>query len=330
MANQTATRPVGRAGHTENHTANQTGDDASGSQAGPALDPSAPTENHTANQTGDASGSQAAPASDSSPPTDNQNQTGDAVSSLSQPAQDPVVQTENQTILGLHAVMESLGDQADLAGTVHGLTNDGETVGLGKIGGDNLLTDTAQEPGDILNGTSPVADAANLITDAGHDVSATGGLVQGIGSDLSNPNVLQDASNGLTGATLGSPDGSPMVSVGAGPSGGSPILDAGVLTTPDNGAPISVAAGNGPNLADIQALDGGGDHLVTGNAGAAGGTPLADAGILHRRIRNRRSPPMSAADPTSPTPACSETATRCRTRPAWPKARSAPTAPAII
>jgi hypothetical protein len=260
-----------------------------GAAAPSAQDPAVQPENQTANQSGDASSSHASPAADPSLQTDSlmTSQAGDALNSLSQPEQDSAVQTENQTILGLHALMEDLGHQTDLVGTTHGLTNDGETVGLGKVGGDNSVTDTAQAPGDILNGTSPVADAANLVTDAGHDVSATGGFVQGIGTDLSNPDVVQDVANGLTdatlgspAATLGSPNGSPMVSAGVGPSDGSPILDAGVLTSPDGGTPISVAAGNGQNLANVQALDSSGDHLIAGNAGAAGGTPLADTGLL--------------------------------------------------
>jgi hypothetical protein len=212
------------------------------------------------------------------------NQIGDVLNSTSNPAQDPVVQTENQTILGVHAAMEAFSDEADLAGTFHGLTNLGETAGLGRVGGDNLITDTAQTPGDVANGASPVADTANIVTDAGDTVGAAGGFVQGIGSDLSNPDVAQDVTNGLTGATLGTGTNGgsePLVSAGAGASGGSPILDTGVLTTPDSGTPISLAAGNGQNIANVDALNGSsGDHLITGDAGAAGGSPIADAGVL--------------------------------------------------
>jgi hypothetical protein len=211
------------------------------------------------------------------------NQIGDVLNSLSDPAQDPVVQTENQAILGFHADLEALSDSIGVPGTFHGLTNTGETVGLGRVGGDNLITDTAQTPGDIVNGASPVADAATLVTDTGRDVSAVGGMVQDTGSDLSNPDVVQDVTNGLTDTALGSGanGGSSLVSADAGPSGEAPIANAGVLGTPDDSSPISVAAGNGPNVANVDALDGGsGDHLITGDAGAAGGTPITDAGVL--------------------------------------------------
>jgi hypothetical protein len=217
-------------------------------------------------------------------------QIGDVLNSLSDPAQNPAVQTENQTILDFHSLLENTGDQADLVGAIHGLTNTGETVGLGKVGDDNLITDTAQAPGDLLNGANPVSEAANTVTDTGQIVSAAGALIQGAGSDLSNPDVVQDAATGLSGATLGGGDG-PLISASAGPSGESPILDAGVLTPAANDAPVGAAIGNGPSLVNAQLLDnndplnlngadGSGDHLVTGSAGAPGGTPVGDAGVL--------------------------------------------------
>ena len=88
-------------------------------------------------------------------------QIGNTLNALSTPAQDPVVQAENQEILSIHATMEDLSHQLDIADAVHGLTNTGETVGLGRVGGDNLITDTAQTPGDILNGASPVTQVSD-------------------------------------------------------------------------------------------------------------------------------------------------------------------------
>ena len=40
----------------------------------------------------------------------------------------------NQTVLGTHAALEGTSDQNGVAGTVHGVTNLGETAGLGHIG----------------------------------------------------------------------------------------------------------------------------------------------------------------------------------------------------
>ena len=184
-------------------------------------------------------------------------QNADYVNSLSDPTQNPLVQTENQTILDLHAFMETLGHQTNLNGTIHGLTNLGETAGLGRIGGDNLITDVLHAPGDILNCDSAVGVAANLIVDAGNTVVAAGAFVEGIGHDLSNPHVVQDVVHGLIGPTLGDCSDSKqehLISIEAGPKGGAPILDAGVLTTPDGSTPVNIDIGNGPNILDVHAL----------------------------------------------------------------------------
>ena len=213
------------------------------------------------------------------------NQIGNVLNAISDPAQNPAVQAENQTILGLHAALEATADASGLAGTVHGLTNTGETLGLGRIGGDNLLTDTAQAPGDIVNGASPVAVATTIVTDADHVFTAAGGMVTGAGYDIANPNLASDVVNGLAGAALGGvPNGGSesLVTVGAGTPGGSPILNTGILTAPDDATPVGVGVVNGPNIVNIHLLDGiSGGHLITGTGGApGGGSPLADAGLL--------------------------------------------------
>jgi hypothetical protein len=250
------------------------------------------------------------------------NTIGDTLNSLSDPAQDPAVQAENQTILDIHSDIETLGHVTNLNATAHGLTNFGETFGLGKVGGDNLVTDTAQTPGDISNGAAPASEGAGLVTDAGQTTSAGGLFIEGIGTSLSNPDVVQDASSGLTnvamndaGNGLGTVNGlsgidtlgldglgvngnggEPLVSAGGGAPGNSPILDTGVLASPDNSQPISIAAGNGQNIANVDALSssnpldlggdlGGngssGDHLISGDAGSASGSPIAQAGVLN-------------------------------------------------
>lgn len=244
------------------------------------------------------------------------NSTGDLLNSLSEPAQDPVVQIGNQTIMDLHAAFETLGHENGLNGTMHGLTELGETVGFGKVGGDNLITDTAQAPGDILNGASPVTEAADIVTDGGQTLRAAGVMVEGIGSDLSD----QDLVNGLP--TLG--DGgdcgpavsvdpvvsidadvagdSPIMaarffaapntlSVGVGESGDSPIVTADVLADPSDGTPIDVSIGGGQDIADVSVLPNGlgssdcapasdDGHLITANAGDPDGASILNAGVL--------------------------------------------------
>lgn len=74
------------------------------------------------------------------------------------------------------------------------------------------------------------------------------------------------------------------ISVGEPGSTGTPLINSGILhTAPNDNSPISLAIGNGAvvgNLADVHALDGSNGSLVSGDAGAAGGNPLAIAGIL--------------------------------------------------
>ena len=123
---------------------------------------------------------------------------GDELNALFRPEHNDVVQAANTLILDLHANMEQIGHRTNLNGTTHGLTTDGETLGLGRIGCDNLITEVAQTPGDILGCENPISQVAHIVQDAGQVVSATGGLIQGIGSDLSNPHVIADIVHGVT------------------------------------------------------------------------------------------------------------------------------------
>lgn len=208
----------------------------------------------------------------------------------SDPTQSPVVQLENDTILDLHAAMESFSHSAGLNGSLHGLTNTGETAGFGRIGDDNLLTDALQAPAATENGATPNSEGSGLIVDAGHTVSAAGDLVSGAGSDLANPDIAQDIANGSADELLGDGSGS-MISAGVGQRGDAPIFNTGVLAAADDSNPISVSAGQGPSILDAHALnhgvpsdllsgDNSGDHLVTGEAGASGDYTVANAGIL--------------------------------------------------
>jgi hypothetical protein len=190
------------------------------------------------------------------------NTTGDLLNDQSDPAQDPAIAIENQTILGFHAALEALSHDTNTVAALHGLTDAGETVGLGKIGGDNLITDVAQIPGDTLDGANPITSVADLVTDAGQSTTAAGNFVQGVGTDLGHPNLVNDVTDGLTGVALGDGSGSEsLISANAG------------------GTPIDIAPGN-PNIVDANVLNGGDDHLVTGAAGAHGGPTYADTGLL--------------------------------------------------
>jgi hypothetical protein len=240
--------------------------------------------------------------------------TGSALSSLSEPAQNFAVQTENEGVLDFHFALEEAAHDAGLTRTVHGLTETGETFGLGKIGEDNLITDAAQAPGDVVDGATPQGVASNIIHDAGEVVSGGGEIVQGLGEDAANPDLVDDAVDAVTdgrvvdamtegagnvvngaadnlldgvsgglgdlpGGGTGSGAGDSLVAVGAGESGGTPILDTGVLNAAPGDSPIGVAAGSGDNLADIDALDGSSGRLVSADGGAPGNAVL-DAGVL--------------------------------------------------
>ena len=109
-----------------------------------------------------------------------------------------LVQTANSAILDLHHELEQLGHETNLNGTLHGLTDLGETVGLGRIGGDNLITHAIEAVPNILSCGDPIGEVANLVTDAGKVVSAGGNLIQGVGHDLSNPHVVSDIVDGLS------------------------------------------------------------------------------------------------------------------------------------
>jgi hypothetical protein len=197
---------------------------------------------------------------------------GNVLNALSEPAHNPVVDFANEAILDVHAALEGLGDETNLSGTTHGLTNLGETAGLGRIGGDNLITDVAHLPGDVLNGANPVTEVAGIVTDVGQTVSATGGLVQGLGTDLSAPNVISDVLNGVTGrgipggSTAGGNDHNISLNVGE----GSPLLNLGVLATPDGTSPVEVDVGNGANVVNLGLLTHGGGILQFPDLGGAG------------------------------------------------------------
>ena len=112
---------------------------------------------------------------------------------------DAVSATANQIVLDTHAQLEGLGHAvAPLNGPLHGLTNLGETVGLGHIGaGGNLITDLTSA------GADPAGSGAipSLPSDAGAVAAAAGALLGSVTAAPANGNGLVGADGILSPAT---------------------------------------------------------------------------------------------------------------------------------
>ncbi|WP_342107539.1 hypothetical protein [Methylobacterium sp. SI9] len=93
----------------------------------------------------------------------------------------PVTNLANMAVLDVHMTLENLGHEIPLLNdAIHGLTNLGETVGLGHLGeGGNLLTDVAGLPGDLLGGQG-LGAVSPILGDVGAVTNAAGGLVDGV------------------------------------------------------------------------------------------------------------------------------------------------------
>ncbi|MGU3475785.1 hypothetical protein [Methylobacterium sp. D48H] len=133
----------------------------------------------------------------------------------------PVANLANTAVLDVHMTLENLGHEVPLLnGAVHGLTNLGETLGLGHLGeGGNLLTDAAALPGALLGGQG-LGALSPILGDVGAVAGAAGGLlggVTGIVGDLGGAGApgagslltpVTAAVDGLLGTvTGGAPDG---------------------------------------------------------------------------------------------------------------------------
>ncbi len=101
----------------------------------------------------------------------------------------PAETLANSGVIAFHDTIEGASDVGGMSGSVHGVTNLGETIGLGHLGaGDNLLTDVADTPSDLLAGnTSTLGD---LPTDAVNVAGAAGGLASGVESDAASGTFL--------------------------------------------------------------------------------------------------------------------------------------------
>ncbi|MCG6207508.1 hypothetical protein LPW26_22915 [Rhodopseudomonas sp. HC1] len=200
----------------------------------------------------------------------------------------PVLNVANAAVLDLHNVLESLSDQTGTASIVHGLTNLGETIGLGQLGAEpgaggnsNLLTDVLNLPGDTLNGDlgSSLDHIGTDLTDVVHATAGLGNsvlngpdalnpipeLISSVGSDLqSNPLLTlggteADGKSGLLSGVVGDLSHSSsghLVDANVDGLGTSPlVVDALAATGTGPQSPIDVnvvdVGPNGPQVADI-------------------------------------------------------------------------------
>ena len=186
-------------------------------------------------------------------------------SPLLDPTANPLATAANDAVLDVHASIEGAGDATGIIGTTHGLTGLGETIGLGEIGGDNLLTHGLDAPGDILAGD--LGDVTAIPSDVANIGTAATNLVDGVASDAG----ALASGNGLVGALDGGTTG------GEGALGGL-ATDVGLGQTGTALGGIGTL-GAGGLVGDVQhvATDALGDvPVLTGTAGALGAGAGAD------------------------------------------------------
>lgn len=215
----------------------------------------------------------------------------------------PVLDAANTLVLDVHSELEILSDQTGVPAIVHGITNLGETVGLGKLGDapapdgpTNLLTDVLNAPGDLLSGDlngvisnvghdlSDVINAVSSLKDVlvfGHDdaLNPIPEILDGVGSALSSTPLL--TLNGGNNADDGGLLGGIVGDLGHSSSGH--LVDADVGPEQQNGLVLDLLAPHeaGPHHAvEVNGVDVGqnGPHLLdlglitgqTGNGGLLG------------------------------------------------------------
>lgn len=180
----------------------------------------------------------------------------------------PVSSVANGAVLDLHATLEQIGhDVPVLNGVVHGVTELGETVGLGHLGEPgNLLTDVVNLPGSLLGGEGTAA-LTPVLSDVGDILGAVGNLTGAVTGTLGTGGggLLQPVVDILDGASGGSGEGGllqPATDLLADVTGGG---DSGGLLQPVTAILDNVAGGegNGGLLQPVTAI-------LDGNAGESG------------------------------------------------------------
>ncbi|MEH3148607.1 MAG: hypothetical protein PGN34_25540 [Methylobacterium frigidaeris] len=190
----------------------------------------------------------------------------------------PVGDVANTAVLDLHAGIEAIGHDLPLLNdALHGLTNLGETVGLGHLGEPgNLVTDAVNLPGEVLGGNGP-ASLGEVAADVGAVAGAAGNLV-GAAAGGGQPGAPL---GGLLAPVTGLPGGGAadhgLIEVGAGPTTPNPVADVAVASpSPQPAQAIQVSAigvpADQPSLAGIHLL--GGDSLAFPEAGTGGADAL--------------------------------------------------------
>jgi len=188
----------------------------------------------------------------------------------------PVTNLANTAVLDIHATLENVGHAIPLLNdALHGLTNLGETLGLGHLGeGGNLLTDVASLPGELLGGHG-LGALSPILGDVGAVTQATGGLlggvtgiVGGLGSGAGTPAggllaPVTSTVDGLLGGHGGGV-GTPLDGLLGGLTGGG--TSAGGLLTPVTSTVDGLLGGHGGGVGTP--LDG----LLGGLTGGGGGT----------------------------------------------------------
>ncbi|CAM2888502.1 MULTISPECIES: hypothetical protein [Methylobacterium] len=162
----------------------------------------------------------------------------------------PVTNLANTAVLDIHATLENLGHGVPLLNdALHGLTNLGETLGLGYLGqGGNLLTDVAALPGDLLGGQglgalSPILNDVGAVTHAaGGLLGGVTGILGGLGGDAGAPggSLLAPVTSAVDGL-LGGHGGTPLDGLLGGLAGGGQADGIGPLLGPN--APLQPVAG---------------------------------------------------------------------------------------
>ncbi len=121
------------------------------------------------------------------------------VNEIGQIGEQPLTETLNGVVKGLHFGIESAAHFSGLNFALHGVTNLGETIGLGEIGGENLLTEVVNLPGALASGE--ITGAVEAVTGhLGEVIEASSNIVTGLTVDIGN--ALGHGGEGTGGGTL--------------------------------------------------------------------------------------------------------------------------------
>lgn len=127
---------------------------------------------------------------------------GDPVADESGPLPDVVAATANTLVLDTHAQLEQTGHEVPaLNGPLHGLTNLGETLGLGHLNASgNLVTDAFAL---ALGGDA--TSIPTVLTDAGNVANATGTLIESASGIVGSATGTNPLGNGGLLASVAAP-----------------------------------------------------------------------------------------------------------------------------